>query len=59
VKAFAALAVPQHYATFPGIARNADDFAAELERLKVPFYEMKPGETVTYHGRVRVVRAIR
>jgi L-ascorbate metabolism protein UlaG (beta-lactamase superfamily) len=47
----AALAVPQHFATFPGIARNANDFAAELKRLKIPFYEMKPGETVTFRGR--------
>jgi L-ascorbate metabolism protein UlaG (beta-lactamase superfamily) len=47
----ARLAVPQHYATFPGIARNADEFAAELKRLKIPFYEMKPGETVTFRGR--------
>jgi L-ascorbate metabolism protein UlaG (beta-lactamase superfamily) len=50
----AALAVPQHYATFPGIAQNANDFAAELKRLKIPFYEMKPGETLTYRGRQRV-----
>jgi L-ascorbate metabolism protein UlaG (beta-lactamase superfamily) len=55
----AALAVPQHYATFPGIAQNSNDFAAELKRLKIPFYEMKPGETVTYNGRLRVVRVIR
>jgi L-ascorbate metabolism protein UlaG (beta-lactamase superfamily) len=47
----ARLAVPQHYATFPGIARNADEFAAELKRLKIPFHEMKPGETVTFRGR--------
>jgi L-ascorbate metabolism protein UlaG (beta-lactamase superfamily) len=47
----ARLAVPQHYATFPGIAQNADDFAAELKRLKISFYEMKPGETVTFRGR--------
>jgi len=47
----ARLAVPQHYATFPGIAQNADEFAAELRRLKVPFYEMRPGETVTFRGR--------
>lgn len=47
----AALAVPQHFATFPGIAQNSDDFAAELKRLKVPFYEMKPGETLTFKGR--------
>ncbi len=47
----AGLAVPQHYATFPGIAPNADEFAAELKRLKIPFYEMKPGETITFRGR--------
>jgi L-ascorbate metabolism protein UlaG (beta-lactamase superfamily) len=47
----AKLAVPQHYATFPGIAQNADEFAAELKRLKIPFYEMKPGEAVTFRGR--------
>src|SRR5918911_287577 len=35
----ARLAIPQHYATFPGIAQNSDDFAAELKRLKIPFYE--------------------
>src|SRR5215218_5196120 len=42
----AGLAVPQHYATFPGIAENADAFAAELRRLRIPFYEMRPGETI-------------
>ncbi len=47
----ARLAIPQHYATFPGIAQNSNDFAAELKRLKIPFYEMKPGETVTFRGR--------
>jgi L-ascorbate metabolism protein UlaG (beta-lactamase superfamily) len=47
----AKLAVPQHYATFPGIAANADEFAAELKKLRVPFYEMKPGETVIFRGK--------
>ena len=47
----AKLAVPQHYATFPGIAENSADFAAELKRLKIPFYEMKPGETITFRGK--------
>jgi len=47
----ARLAVPQHYATFPGIAESAAAFAAELKRLKIAFYEMKPGETVTFRGR--------
>lgn len=47
----ARLAVPQHYATFPGIAADANAFAAELKRLKIPFHEMRPGETVTFRGR--------
>ena len=47
----AKLAIPQHFGTFPGIAQNADSFAAELKKLKINFYEMKPGETVTYRGK--------
>src|ERR1051325_4291529 len=47
----AKLAVPQHYATFPGITENSNEFAAELKRLKIPFYEMKPGETIIFRGR--------
>ncbi len=47
----AGLAVPQHYATFPGIAENANAFAAELGRLRIPFYEMTPGETIVFRGR--------
>ena len=46
----ARLAIPQHYATFPSISASADVFAAELKRLKIPFYEMKPGETIIYRG---------
>jgi L-ascorbate metabolism protein UlaG (beta-lactamase superfamily) len=47
----ARLAVPQHFGTFPGIAQNAVGFAAELKRLKIDLYEMKPGETITYRGK--------
>jgi L-ascorbate metabolism protein UlaG (beta-lactamase superfamily) len=47
----AKLAIPQHYATFPGITANSHDFASELTRLKIPFYEMKPGETIMFHGK--------
>jgi L-ascorbate metabolism protein UlaG (beta-lactamase superfamily) len=47
----AKLAIPQHYATFPGITENSDSFAAALKQLKIPFYEMKPGETITYRGK--------
>lgn len=50
----ARLAVPQHYATFPGIAQNADEFAADLKKLEIPFYEMKPGETITFRGKQMV-----
>lgn len=47
----ARLAIPQHFGTFPGIAQNADSFAAELKKLKINFHEMKPGETITYRGK--------
>jgi L-ascorbate metabolism protein UlaG (beta-lactamase superfamily) len=47
----AKLAVPHHFATFPGIAQNSDVFAAELTKLKINFHEMKPGETLTFRGK--------
>jgi len=47
----ARLAIPQHFGTFPGIAQNAEGFAAELKRMKIDFYEMKPGETIAYRGK--------
>jgi L-ascorbate metabolism protein UlaG (beta-lactamase superfamily) len=47
----AKLAVPQHYATSPGMAQNADAFAAALKKLQVAFHEMKPGETISFRGR--------
>jgi L-ascorbate metabolism protein UlaG (beta-lactamase superfamily) len=50
----AKLAVPQHYATFPGIAQNSDAFASELKKLRIPFYEMKPGETISFLGKQMV-----
>jgi L-ascorbate metabolism protein UlaG (beta-lactamase superfamily) len=46
----AKLAIPQHFGTFPGIAPNADGFAAELKKLKLNFYEMKPGETISFRA---------
>ena len=47
----AKVAIPQHFGTFTGIAQNAEGFAAELKKLKLNFYEMKPGETLTYRGK--------
>jgi Predicted Zn-dependent hydrolases of the beta-lactamase fold len=45
------LAIPQHFGTFPGIATSADSFAAELKKLNISFYEMKPGETISFRGK--------
>jgi L-ascorbate metabolism protein UlaG (beta-lactamase superfamily) len=47
----AKLAIPQHFGTFPGIVQNSDGFAAELKKLKISFYEMKPGETISFRGK--------
>ena len=47
----AKLAIPQHFATDEGMTQSADSFAAALKALKVPFYEMKPGETIVYRGK--------
>jgi len=52
----AKLAIPHHFGTFPGIAPNADAFAAELKKLRIAFYEMKPGETVTFRGKEMIKR---
>ena len=52
----AKLAIPHHFGTFPGIAPNADAFAAELKKLRIAFYEMKPGETVSFRGKEMIKR---
>ena len=46
----ARIAIPHHFGTFPGITQTADGFAAELNKLKIRFYEMKPGDTLTFRG---------
>jgi L-ascorbate metabolism protein UlaG (beta-lactamase superfamily) len=46
----AKLAVPMHFGTFPGLLPNADEFAANLKQLRIPFFQMKPGDTVTFRG---------
>ena len=51
----AKLAVPHHFGTFPGIAQTSDVFAAALQKRKIAFREMKPGETLMWHGRLLVV----
>jgi L-ascorbate metabolism protein UlaG (beta-lactamase superfamily) len=47
----ARLAIPHHFGTFPGIAQNADGFSSELKKLRIGFYEMKPGETISFRGK--------
>jgi len=43
--------VPMHFATFEGLLPSADEFAAEIRKLKIDFYQMKPGETVSFQGK--------
>ncbi len=50
----AKLAVPMHFGTFPGLLENADEFAANLMQMKIPFFQMKPGDTVIFRGRQMV-----
>src|ERR1041384_7956958 len=52
----AKLAVPMHFGTFPGLLQTADDFAANIKQLRIPFFQMKPGDTVTFRGR-QIVRS--
>ena len=52
----ARLAIPQHFGTFPGIAKDAVGFAAELKKFKIRFFEMKPGDTVSFYGKELVER---
>jgi L-ascorbate metabolism protein UlaG (beta-lactamase superfamily) len=47
----ARLAIPHHFGTFPGITPDANGFAVELKKLRIAFHEMKPGETMTFHGK--------
>jgi L-ascorbate metabolism protein UlaG (beta-lactamase superfamily) len=46
------LAVPMHFGTDESMNPNSDSFSAELKKLKIPFYEMKPGDTITYKGKL-------
>ena len=55
----ARLAVPHHFGTFPGITQTTDGFAAYLNTAKVGFYEMKPGEIISFRGKSFVKNAIR
>ncbi|HVG21758.1 MAG TPA: MBL fold metallo-hydrolase, partial [Blastocatellia bacterium] len=45
------LAVPQHYDTSPGANQNSQVFAAELKKLRIALYEMKPGQTISFRGK--------
>lgn len=46
----AKLAIPDHL----GTVQTADAFIAELKKLKVAFYQMKPGETISFRGKLLV-----
>jgi len=51
--------IPMHFGTFPGLLQNADGFAAEIKKLKIGFYEMKPGDTISFRGRQLIRRQMR
>ena len=44
-------AIPDHFGTFEGMLPDAAGFKTELAKLKINFYEMKPGETVVFRGK--------
>ena len=52
----AKIAIPMHFGTFPGLLQTADEFAADLKQLKIPFYKMTPGDTMTFR-RKQMVRS--
>ena len=43
--------IPMHFATFEGLLPNAESFAAEVKKLRIGFYEMKPGETISFRDK--------
>ena len=43
--------IPMHFGTFPGLLQDADGFAAEIKKVKMGYYEMKPGDTISFRGR--------
>lgn len=45
------LAIPMHFATDESMTPDTTVFSGELKKLKVPFYEMKPGEIILFKGR--------
>lgn len=51
----AKLAIPHHFGT-EGTTPTADGFAAELKKRRIPFHEMKAGDTISFTGRRFVSR---
>lgn len=48
------IVIPMHFATFEGLLPSASEFAVEVKKLKIGFYEMKPGETISFRGKQMV-----
>ena len=55
----ARMVVPMHFATFEGLLPNANEFAAEVKKLKIGFYEMKPGEIISFRGKQMIGKGTR
>ena len=45
------LVIPIHFGTFEGLLQSANGFADEVKKLKIAFYEMKPGDTLSFRGK--------
>ncbi len=50
----AKLAIPMHFATDESMTPDTSVFASELKKFKIPFYEMKPGETISFKGNKKI-----
>jgi L-ascorbate metabolism protein UlaG (beta-lactamase superfamily) len=55
----ARVSIPHHFGTFPGITQSAEGFATELKKLRLDFYEMRPGEVIMFRGKQFVRTKIR
>src|SRR5262245_34207965 len=47
----ARMVIPHHFGTFPELLPDTNSFTAEIKKLKIGIYEMKPGETATFRGK--------
>jgi L-ascorbate metabolism protein UlaG (beta-lactamase superfamily) len=47
----AKLTIPHHFGTFPGIAEMLMVVSPSSRACRIPYYEMRTGETISFRGR--------